>query len=127
MTEEWRDWLELSGFQLREARAALAAGSYLMAVFAAHQIAEKALKAVWIVAGDGLPPRSHNLVELGEGVKAPPSILDSCRLLNPLYLASRYPDAANGNPVKNYTPAMASVFLDSAEEVLQWCSSQQPS
>lgn len=127
MAYDWRNWIELARGELEQAREALAAGLYQMVAFFSHQIAEEALKGLWIVKGDGLPPRSHNLVELAEGLGAPEAIVSGCRGLNPLYTASRYPDVANGNPIENYDARIAGEALDLAESVFAWCLSQLPS
>ncbi len=122
MAQDWGNWIELAEHELAEARAALPAGSYQMVAFFAHQVAETAMKALWIREADGLPPRTHNLVDMAEHLDAPEEILTAARILNPLYGATRYPDIANGNPAKNYDEVIASGALAGAEEVFQWCS-----
>ena len=122
MAQDWGNWLELAEHELGEARAALAAGLYQMVAFFSHQIAEASFKALWIQEADGLPPRTHNLVDMAEHLNAPAAVLSAARILNPLYSATRYPDIANGNPGKNYDQAIASDALERAEEVFQWCS-----
>ena len=122
MAQDWRTWLETAEHELREASGSLSAGSFQSAAFFAHQAAEVALKALWIHEADGLPPRTHNLVDMAEHLDAPEEILAIVRDLNPLYAATRYPDVANGNPAKNYDRSNASRALTGAEEVYQWCS-----
>ena len=122
MAQDWRPWLETAEHELREARGSLGAGSYQSAAFFSHQAAEVALKALWMHEADGLPPRTHNLVDMAEHLEAPKEILPAARDLNPLYSATRDPDVANGNPGKNYDEANASRAIAGAEEVFQWCS-----
>lgn len=124
MPEAWRDWLRYADNHLREARGALDAGAHAMTAFFSHQIAELSLKALWIREGDGLPPRTNNLVELARGIDAPETVMHAARTLNPHYRASRYPDAANGNPADNYDAAIAGDALARAEEVHAWCSAR---
>ena len=124
MGRMWRNWMELAEEELRQSREALTVGVYLSVVFSAHQIAEHALKAVHIERSGGLPPRTHELIELAESVEAPPTVVRTCQTLNPLYMTSRYPDAANGNPARVYSAESAAELLDLAEEVLNWCSGQ---
>ena len=124
MPEAWRDWLGYADNHLREARGALDVGVYAMTAFFSHQIAELSLKALWVRDGDGLPPRTHNLIELAQGLGAPEGVLSATRALNPLYTTSRYPDAANGNPANNYDAAIAGDALARAEEVHAWCSAR---
>ena len=127
MAQDWGNSIDLAEHELEEARSALAGGSHQMVAFfshqiASHQIAEAALKALWIHEADGLPPRTHNLVDMAQQRDGPEAIVGAARLLNPLYSATRYPDVANGNPAKNYDEAIASGALARAEEVYAWCS-----
>ena len=122
MAQDWTNWMGMAERELVDARAALGGGLHQMVAFFSHQIAEAALKAVWIREADGLPPRTHNLVDMAQHLEAPESVLSAARLLNPLYGATRYPDVANGNPADNYDEAIASDALARAEEVYQWCS-----
>jgi len=122
MGSAWGNWLELAREELRQSKEALTVGVYLSVVFSAHQVAEHSLKALYIARADALPPRTHELVSLAEALEAPASILHECRVLTPLYMTSRYPDAANGNPVAIFDSQLAADYLARAERVLQWCS-----
>lgn len=122
MPEAWRDWLRYADNHLREARGALSVGAHAMTAFFSHQIAELSLKALWVRDGDGLPPRTHDLVELATGLDAPEEVLAASRRLNLFYVTSRYPDAANG--ADNYDAAIAGDALARAEEVHAWCSAR---
>lgn len=122
MPDAWRDWLRYADNYLREARGALDVGAHSMTAFFSHQIAELSLKALWIREGDGLPPRTHNLVELATELGAPEEVLAASRILNLFYVTSRYPDAANG--ADNYDAAIAGDALARAEEVHAWCSAR---
>ena len=122
MPEAWRDWLRYADNHLREARGALDVGAHAMTAFFSHQIAELSLKALWVRDGDGLPPRTHDLVELATGLDAPEEVLAASRRLNLFYVTSRYPDAANG--ADNYDAAIAGEALARAEEVHAWCSAR---
>ncbi len=122
MPEAWRDWLRYADNHLREARGALDGGAHAMTAFFSHQIAELSLKALWVRDGDGLPPRTHNLVELATELGAPEEVLAASRILNLFYVTSRYPDAANG--ASNYDAAIAGDALARAEEVHAWCSAR---
>ena len=122
MAQDWGNWLELAERELEDARTALTAGLHQMVAFFSHQIAKAALKALWIHEADGLPPRTHNLVDMAQQLGAPDGVVSASRLLNPLYGATRYPDLVNGNPAQNYDEVIASNALARAEEVFQWCS-----
>lgn len=64
-----------------------------------------------------MPPKTHNLVELGRSLGAPEEVLGDLRLLNPEYATSRYPDAANGMPAESDDERRASMLLEAAEGV----------
>lgn len=99
-------------------------GGYHFVAFLAQQAAEQALKGLWLFRGDGLPPRSHNLVELARALNAPEETIDACARLGPHYMASRYPDVAEGNPADNYTRTLASALLHDGTAIFQWCTGQ---
>jgi len=94
--------------------------AYEVAAFLAEQAVEKFLKAAWIVFKAELPPHTHYLVELGEGMQLPAPLLRHLAFLNPDYTVSRYPDAANGVPFELYDRETASSKVAAAREVIEW-------
>lgn len=109
---------------LGEVRAALASESYVMVAFFSQQVAEYSLKALWLVRADGLVPHTHDLIELADGLEVPSDVRADCQLLNPLYATSRYPDAANGVPARNFNRDLATGHVAAAERVHSWCADQ---
>lgn len=120
---EARNWLRQAEADWQVARANFAAGLYFATAFACHQAVEKALKGAAIVRLRRAPPRGHNLVELGGLLGAPEVVLTDLRYLNPEYVTSRYPDAANGVPAENYDEAIARSLMDAASRVRAWVDS----
>ncbi|MDR7521223.1 MAG: HEPN domain-containing protein [Armatimonadota bacterium] len=120
MREEARRWIVQADADLAHARASTSAGFHFAAAFACHQAAEKWLKGAIIELRRSMPPKTHNLVELGRLLEVPEEVLSDLRLLNPEYATSRYPDAANGVPAENYDERRASTLLEAAERVHQW-------
>jgi len=116
---EAQNWWRDAKSTLRQATRNLEIGEFNVSAFLSHQAAEKALKTAYIVGRAELPPRSHNLVELGQQVEAG-DLLGSLADLNPHYIISRYPDAANGVPSEVYTREIAERCLCAAEEALAW-------
>ena len=117
-------WLEQARRDLEVARNLAESRDWYASVFWCHQVAEKALKALLMASGRAV--RGHNLLELlrslGEelGLK-PPGEVDRCaRFLNPHYVVSRYPDAANGLPYEVYGEDDVSRALGCAEVILGW-------
>ncbi len=123
MREEARRWLAQGDADLAHAQASRQAGFYFATAFGCHQAAEKWLKAAVIELRRTLPPKTHNLVELGRLLEVPEEVMSDLRLLNPEYAASRYPDAANGVPAENYDDRKARLLLEAAERVHRWVTS----
>jgi HEPN domain-containing protein len=122
MREEARRWMAQGRAELAMARSLLQSGGFSGAAFFSHQAAEMLLKGLWIHLKRAAPPRFHNLVELGLALGAPEPVLAALRRLNPEYVVSRYPDAANGVPAENYDRARAEDLCALAERVEQWVS-----
>jgi HEPN domain-containing protein len=60
-------WTDIADYDMETARAMLAAGRWLYAVFMCQQAMEKTFKAAFLLLGQGKePPRSHNLTSLLE-------------------------------------------------------------
>jgi len=118
--EEARRWIVQADADLAHARASIRAGFHFAAAFACHQAVEKWLKGAVIELQRSMPPRTHNLVELGRTLAVPEEVLSDLRLLNPEYATSRYPDAANGVPAENYDERRATTLLQAAERVQRW-------
>lgn len=123
MREEAKAWWSQGEHDLHAARRLFEGGIFYACAFLCHQAAEKWLKAVYIELHRELPPKTHNLVELGKLLNVPESVMHELRLLNPEYVASRYPDAANGIPAENYDRPKAERLLAGAERVREWATS----
>ncbi len=123
MREEARRWIAQGDADLAHARASIRTGFYFAAAFACHQAAEKWLKGAIIEVQRRMPPKTHNLVELGRVLGVPEDVMSDLRLLNPEYATSRYPDAANGVPAENYDERKATILLEAAERIQQWVTS----
>lgn len=102
------------------ARTLLSGGGFSGAAFHSHQAAEMFLKGLWIHLKRETAPRFHDLVDLGSGLGAPEEVLAALRRLNPEYVISRYPDAANGIPSQNYDRERATELIALAERVERW-------
>ena len=124
MRPEAQAWWELAEEDLESAKANVATGRFYVAAFLCQQCTEKELKAVWITRRRKLPPNTHNLVDLAEELSVPSQFETSLLRLNPQYVATRYPDAANGVPSRNYNRELAEGLLRDAEEVMAWCRSE---
>lgn len=121
MRPEAQAWWELAEADLDSAKVNLQAGRFYVTAFLSQQCVEKGLKAVWIHQRRHMPPKTHNLPELAEELSVYSQFETAFLRLNPLYVSTRYPDAANGVPSRNYNRALAEEILHDAEEVMAWC------
>ena len=124
MRREAEDWWKQALADLEAAEKVAQAGVYYLSVFQSHQAAEKALKALHLEKRRALPPPTHNLFRLAEAVGAPQSLHGALEELNPEFLATRYPDAANGVPAEAFSERSAQVHLAAAREVVEWVREQ---
>lgn len=124
MREEALEWFKEALRDLEVAKRLLELNYYNHAAFYSHQAAEKVLKAVIIEKLRLLPPKTHNLIELMNRIADAGidinEVADDLRDLNPHYLVSRYPDAANGVPSEVYSRRMAENCVNSAARVVEW-------
>jgi HEPN domain-containing protein len=118
--EETKLWLEQALEDLKSARLNLDIGIYYMCAFLAEQAAEKSLKALFIETRGAVPPKTHNLLRLGRELDAPQNVLSALREINPDFVTTRYPDAANGKPSEMFDEKIAGGHLSKAEEVIKW-------
>lgn len=123
MRPETQSWWTQGEHDFQAAQKLCAAEIFYAAAFLCHQAAEKWLKAVYIETKRDLPPKTHNLVELGKLLGVPEEVMHALRVLNPEYVASRYPDAANGVPAENYDRLKTETLLSAAEKVRIWATS----
>ena len=89
-------WLDLAKYDLETAEIMRLSQRYLYVGFMCHQSIEKMLKAIYSERWNKIPPKIHNLarllrlVDLGDEIS--PELLDIIHQLNPLNVATRYPD-----------------------------------
>lgn len=123
------DWFRQGKRDLEHARRSAAQGDYEWACFAAHQAAEKALKALYQAAGE--EAWGHSILGLvgalpvAEGV--PAEMKDAARELDRHYIPARYPNSyPEGAPYEYYTRADAERALAQAEQILRFCENHLP-
>jgi len=114
MKEEFKEWMEKAEKDLKTAKYTLDGNIFDAAVFYAQQSAEKALKSL-LLKNTSKFPKIHDLTKLAKLVKAPKKIIEFCSIINPGYLASRYPDMGD-----DYTKKDCEDIIKAAEEVLKW-------
>lgn len=124
MTNRAADWLAQAGHDLAHARHALADTDYDWACFAAHQSAEKAVKAlVLFLNGEGWGHAiSRLLQDLSHKLTAPEDLIEAARRLDKHYIPTRYPNGFDaGAPYDYYTAGEAQQAIEDAERIYNFC------
>ncbi len=125
MANRYSDWFRQAQADLQHARHSLQTGDFEWSCFAAHQAAEKALKAVFLK--NGMDAWGHTLtVLLGNlpEMVSPPSeaLLNFARVLDKFYIPTRYPNGFDvGAPTDYYTRDEALTAINQAEAILEFC------
>jgi HEPN domain-containing protein len=121
VANRWADWNARTRHDLEHAEAAAAAGRYDWACFAAHQAAEKAVKALHLRLGQEAWGHvvARLLAELPAASSAPTRLVDAARVLDTFYIPTRYPDShAAGPPFEHYGPLQGEEALRHARDIL---------
>jgi len=124
-----KDWLRQAERDLQHARRALEAGHFEWACFAAHQSAEKAVKALYqSIHIDAIGHSvSRMLQDLPISLTATEDILEHAKGLDKHYIPSRYPNFhPEGAPLDYYTEADARGAIEGAEKIVELCRSKIP-
>jgi HEPN domain-containing protein len=124
MPERSGDWLRQAEADLSHARGALQLGSYEWSAFAAHQAAEKAIKASYQHLH--MEAWGHVLTllleKLPNDVKPDDGLLARAKQLDKNYILTRYPNGfEQGAPVDFYTIEDARAAIAHAEAIIEFC------
>lgn len=120
MREETKNWWAQAQKDLESARTNLEVELYYVCAFLCQQAVEKAFKALYILKKKDMPDKTHNLLVLAKIVGFPKQKFGLLRSLNPAFVTTRYPDAANGIPAEIFDREIAEDHLNKAEEVMNW-------
>jgi len=125
MRAETESWWRQAEADLDAAEINLRARVFFVAAWLAHQAAEKWVKALYVEHLGALPPRTHDLVQLGRDVSAPRSVATDLNVRNPAFGESCYPDPRRGSvPVDEITEVRASRYPDASRRILAWLRQQ---
>ena len=124
MASRAADWLRQARRDLDHARRAQADGDHEWACFAAHQAAEKALKAVFQARGE--EAWGHAVSELLTVLQSdlPSDLLVRAKALDKHYIPTRYPNGfPAGAPMDYYTAEDSAKAIEDAEALVRYCES----
>ncbi len=120
MREEAKNWWTQAQRDLEAAQKNLEFKLFYVSAFLAQQAVEKGFRAFYIYKKKDLPDKTHNLLSLANAVGFPRQKFGLLRSLNPDFVTTRYPDAANGIPAEMFDKEIAEDHLKKAEEVMNW-------
>lgn len=127
MPNRWRDWLRQAERDLEQAAASRDDGRHEWACFAAHQAAEKAVKALHLNRGQEAWGHvvATLLARLPEDVAADAALQDRARVLDNFYVPARYPNGhPEGAPFEHYGSLQSQQALDHAGAILDFVRSR---
>ncbi len=127
MSNRAHDWLNQAVRDLQHAEESRASGRHEWACFAAHQAAEKAVKALHLHMGQEAWGHvvAKLLQELPDEVSVAEQLIDKARVLDNFYIPSRYPNShSEGAPFEHYGPLQSDEGIGHAREILEFARSQ---
>lgn len=127
MANRWKDWLEQATHDLEQAGASREDGRHEWACFAAHQAAEKAVKALHLRKGQEAWGHvvATLLSELPRSITVSADLVERGRVLDNFYVPTRYPNGhPDGAPFEHYGPLQSEQALDHARTILEFVRSQ---
>lgn len=117
------DWLNQASQDLQQSRESSQSGRHNWACFAAHQAAEKAVKAVHLHLGQEAWGHvvAKLLKELSDVISVPGHLVEKGRVLDNYYIPTRYPDShPEGAPFEHYGPLQSEEAHSYASEILEF-------
>jgi HEPN domain-containing protein len=119
-----RDWLNQAEKDLEQARSSQREGRHEWACFAAHQSAEKAIKAIHPAKGQAW---GHVLTRLLRELpfSCPEHLVEKAKVLNNFYVPTRYPSGhPEGTPFEHYGNIQSTEAVQFAAEGVQYARDQ---
>ncbi|MDH7500949.1 MAG: HEPN domain-containing protein [candidate division NC10 bacterium] len=127
MPNRARDWFRQAVRDLEQAEDSRRSGRHEWACFAAHQAAEKAVKALHLHRGQEAWGHvvARLLVELPEATAVSADLVEKGRILDGYYIPPRYPNSyPEGAPFEHYGPLQSEEAIEYAREILEFARSQ---
>ena len=120
-TKKPQEWLKQAVYDMKTAEAMFNSKRYIYAVFMCHLAVEKALKGLFSLNLDQIPPKTHNLIYLVEKIQLelPGKLYDFIFTLNGLSVPTRYPDDLQ-KLLKDYNKQKTGKVLEQGKETLKW-------
>jgi HEPN domain-containing protein len=123
MAKRAQDWFAQAERDFEQAAASRDAQRHEWACFAAHQAAEKAVKALHLTHGQEAWGHvvAQLLAELPKANQPPSELVERGRVLDTFYIPTRYPDShPAGAPFEHYGPLQSEDALRYAGEIIKF-------
>jgi HEPN domain-containing protein len=123
MPDRSQDWLRQARHDLAQARESRGAARHEWACFAAHQAAEKAVKALHLAHGQEAWGHviAQLLRDLPDSVAVPEQLVPQAMVLDNFYIPTRYPHGhPAGAPFEHYGPLQSEEALNYAGAILDF-------
>ena len=123
MTDRSKDWFAQAVRDLEQAADSRKSSRHEWACFAAHQGAEKAVKALHLYLGQEVWGHvvARLLRELPDSVRVSDELVDRARVLDTFYIPSRYPNShSEGAPFEHYGHLQSSEAVEHANKILEF-------
>lgn len=127
MPDRSRDWLRQAGRDLEHAEESLHSGKHEWACFAAHQAAEKAVKALHLSRLQEAWGHSvaRLLRDLPPTVQVRPELIEMAHVLDGYYIPARYPNGhPEGAPFEHYGELQSRQAVDYARQIVEFARAQ---
>ena len=127
MANRARDWLSQATRDLEQARDSNQAGRHEWACFAAHQAAEKAVKALHLHRGQEAWGHvlTRLIAELPADARPAGELVERARVLDTFYVPARYPNShAEGAPFEHYGPLQSAEAIAYAGAIVEFVRRQ---
>jgi HEPN domain-containing protein len=121
------DWLNQAFKDLEQAEDSRHAGRHEWACFAAHQAAEKSVKAIHLYFGQEAWGHvvAKLLSELPEQAAVPSELIEKGRVLDNHYIPTRYPNShPEGSPFEHYGSLQSEEAINYAREIITFIRSK---
>jgi HEPN domain-containing protein len=123
MPNRSNDWFRQAIRDLEQAEDSRRSERHEWSCFAAHQAAEKAVKALHLYLGQEAWGHvvARLLNELPEGVKVPGQLIEQGRVLDSFYIPPRYPNGhPEGAPFEHYGSLQSGEGIRYAREIIEF-------
>ncbi len=127
MSNRAKDWLAQAIRDLEQAKDSKKAGRHEWACFAAHQAAEKAIKALHLYLGQIAWGHvvAKLLSELPDFIEVPEDLKEKAKVLDNFYIPTRYPNShPEGAPFEHYGVIHSKEAIKYASEIIDFVRSK---